>query len=409
MKNKPNRFISVVSILFASIFLSGLLHSQELEFTVLNSAGDWQAARDAAKKSGKNIFLDIYATWCGPCKMMDANVYTNASVAEYYNSNYINLKVDGETEFGLVLASKYKLTAYPSMFFLNPNEEKIIEIVGYRDPEALLNSGKTVAESGNRFMELNALYKKSGLSEKQNAEFMDLLLKFDRKDILAELAGNKIKSFTDSDILNPANKSILVMVPGDIESFPVKTIVQNADSIGISWGMQDLGQYLSQVFNLSMQKAIETRDEILMEKIANDFVPVFLKQNPDKIADAKLTTRKIYFSQLKDYEKYIQAVEKQFAEFGNKDPRFYYLESYYIVENQLFDPVLLNKAGEWLDKVIAVSPNFESFFLGSLINTYKQDFPTAKMWMQKAEGLAVTADQKKSLEELKNYLNGMAD
>ncbi len=56
----------------------------------------WTTVLAQAKKENKMIFLDAYATWCGPCKQMDSEVYTNSAVANFYNANFINVKYDME-------------------------------------------------------------------------------------------------------------------------------------------------------------------------------------------------------------------------------------------------------------------------------------------------------------------------
>src|ERR1700691_5176490 len=53
----------------------------------------WREVLQKAKKENKYVFVDCYATWCSPCKMMDKNVYTNDAVASYMNSRYISVKV----------------------------------------------------------------------------------------------------------------------------------------------------------------------------------------------------------------------------------------------------------------------------------------------------------------------------
>jgi thiol-disulfide isomerase/thioredoxin len=390
--------------LLAAVFTNIEAFSQEMELKVLKSSKDWEAAKIDAKNSGKDIFLDIYATWCGPCKMMESDVYTDPAVAVFFNSNYVNLKIDGESDFGLVLAAQYKLSAYPSLYFINSEEKLIYEAVGYREPDALILAGTAVKESGKRYLELSEIYNSSSLTPEQTEEFMGLLAKFEQKDILALLAADKIKSFTEADILNPANMAIIQAVGGDIESFPVKTAMHNADSMKNSWGEQDFNQFLSEAFNLSMQRATQDGDSALMEKIATEFIPVYMKANPDRIPEAQLTTRKIYYSEVKDWKNYIESVENHFRDFQNGNPRFLYLESYYIVENQLFEPELLNKANEWLEKIIAIHPDFESYFLAAIVNTYNNNSDATKKWMELAEGLAVSQDEKDSLEELKKFL-----
>jgi len=398
----------IVSVFILSAFcLTLATNAQELNFTVVKSKKDWDEAKENALKSGKDIFLDIYATWCGPCKMMDSDVYTVAEVGNFFNASYINLKVDGESDFGTVLASQYKLTAYPSMYFINSSEELLYEAVGYRAPEALIETGKLVKESGKRYMELNSKYSLSALSESETEEYMVLLGKFENKNILAALAAEKIKAFTESDILNPANKAILIAVAGDIESFPVQTVMKNAATLATSWGQEDLSQYLSSAFDLTMQRAAQNADSALMEKIAIQLVPVYMMGNPDRIPEAQLTTRKIYYSQLEEWENYILAVEKHYNQLPEGNIKFLYSEAYYVIENQLFNPALLTRCNEWLEKVIAVQPDFDSYFLTAIVNTYNEKPDVARSWIAKAESVTKTDDEKNSIEELKKFLDSL--
>jgi thioredoxin-related protein len=53
----------------------------------------WQQIKQKAKGENKYIFVDCYATWCGPCKLMDKEVYTNEKVGNFFNEHFVSLKV----------------------------------------------------------------------------------------------------------------------------------------------------------------------------------------------------------------------------------------------------------------------------------------------------------------------------
>ena len=82
MKNK-------LSILLAlCIFISFQAEGQG----VLFFPGTWKQAIAKAKTENKPLFVDFYTDWCGPCKKMDKEVFTDAKVAEFYNTNFITIQ-----------------------------------------------------------------------------------------------------------------------------------------------------------------------------------------------------------------------------------------------------------------------------------------------------------------------------
>lgn len=107
--------------------------------------GTWKEALAAAKKENKLIFLDIYATWCGPCKRLKSTTFSNSRVAKYFNEKFINVTLDGETGDGEILAEKYSITGYPSLFFINADGNVIAKGDGYMDADQLLTLAKSTA------------------------------------------------------------------------------------------------------------------------------------------------------------------------------------------------------------------------------------------------------------------------
>ncbi len=95
-----------------------------------------------AKAEKKLVFMDAYAAWCGPCKLMEKNVFTDKNVADYYNQNFINAHFDMEKGEGKTLAAKYGIRSYPTLLFLNGEGEIIGKELGYVKTEEFLALGK---------------------------------------------------------------------------------------------------------------------------------------------------------------------------------------------------------------------------------------------------------------------------
>lgn len=106
----------------------------------------WENALKEAKITGKPIFLNFHATWCAPCKLMKYRTFTNDKLAEYLNSNFINIRLDGEVGEGEALMEAFGLNAYPSTLFIGADGNLIWGKSGYLGPSELLKLAKQIAE-----------------------------------------------------------------------------------------------------------------------------------------------------------------------------------------------------------------------------------------------------------------------
>lgn len=96
-----------------------------------------QEALNKASSVGKMVFVDCYTEYCGPCKAMAALVFTLDSVADFFNSNFVNVKLDMLSEDGKQYENKYKIGAYPSFLLLNGKGELLYKFVGGKSAEYL--------------------------------------------------------------------------------------------------------------------------------------------------------------------------------------------------------------------------------------------------------------------------------
>lgn len=143
------------SIFFAAILIIGSIAFYAFNHPHVNFSndpaegiqfhrGNWTEALEKAKKENKLIFLDIYATWCGPCKRLKAKTFSDKIAAKFFNEHFINVSLDGETGEGAILAGKYNLTGYPSLFIIDAGGKLVTQTMGYQSPEELIGFGKSI-------------------------------------------------------------------------------------------------------------------------------------------------------------------------------------------------------------------------------------------------------------------------
>lgn len=74
---------------------------------------------EKASRTDQIVFMDIYTTWCAPCKLMDEYVFTDPDTKKFMDENFINYKVDAEKGNGQTVATMYGASTYPTLVFLD--------------------------------------------------------------------------------------------------------------------------------------------------------------------------------------------------------------------------------------------------------------------------------------------------
>lgn len=128
-----------------------------------------EEAVEANKKEPRKILIDVYTKWCGPCKMMMKNTFTNADVISYINANFYAVKFDAESPDAVTFKGQMfenpdynpetkgrngvhqfsralQVRAYPTIVYLDEGLNVIAPISGYRTPPQLELYLKLVAE-----------------------------------------------------------------------------------------------------------------------------------------------------------------------------------------------------------------------------------------------------------------------
>ena len=112
------------------------------------------------KKEPRKVFIDVYTTWCGPCKMMMKNTFSNKNVIKYVNANYYAVKFDAESgkdvtfkgnsyrnpgynPYGRGRNSQHQfaqalgVSSYPTVIYMDEELNIIAPIKGYQDPAGI--------------------------------------------------------------------------------------------------------------------------------------------------------------------------------------------------------------------------------------------------------------------------------
>lgn len=130
-------------ILFSMFCTSNAFAQKKAAKNEINfSTQNYQQVLFMAKENHKKIFVDAYATWCGPCKQLQRTTFRDAKAATYFNKNFVNISIDVEKGEGIALAKTWAIEGLPTLLILDENGKIIASHIGYVDGKGLVGFAK---------------------------------------------------------------------------------------------------------------------------------------------------------------------------------------------------------------------------------------------------------------------------
>ena len=123
----------VLALLYFGVLAMGSIYAQGIEFF----HGTYEEALQKARAEGKQIFVDVYTSWCGPCKMMAPAV---EKLAEEYEGRAVIGKLD--VEESMDIAGRYGVMNVPTLILFKDGRavERKVGLQSASDLRKLLDS-----------------------------------------------------------------------------------------------------------------------------------------------------------------------------------------------------------------------------------------------------------------------------
>ena len=373
---------------------------------------NWEKLKEKAKAENKHIFVDCFTTWCGPCTWMAENVFVKEEVGEFFNANFVNLKLQfDETENDSEdvkswyaesqrFAKDYQVAAYPTFLVFDPNGELVDKVVGGNEAKAFIETFKNTLIPEKQFITIKKKFE-SNISDLNSAKLV-LPKAIDLNDMqLANLAFNTIlEKLTIQELFESDNLENLVGLTQHegVNSKAFQLLYDNISLSSKAFEMRyrgDINEFLASVI---IQHDLNSQSDDLEESIEN-LSQKYPKLNfTNTLNDIKINNAFVN----QDWPTIVKLVDESIQNDSNIKAEVLNEYSWAIFEN-CNDNEVLKSALKW--SKMAVDKNGEGYIIDTYANLlYKLgDSKNAIIWQEKA--VANSGDDRR--EELVSTLDKM--
>lgn len=358
---------------FSIVFLSVLIHSNMLYGNINFENGTYDDIVTKAKITGKPVFIDVYGDYCTNCQYMEDNVFSNKNVAEIYNKNFINYKINAGKSENSSLKNKYEILFLPTLLFLSPEGELIKKHISRCSPEELtkvaneiLNSKKPAYDKTpikpnlNQQNIIESLYEKMSLGIPYNSELNEYIKK-------------------QENMLSMENRKLILDFAIDLENLAIDKLIEYLPYFKDNFNSKEINEKIKQAISISVERAGREGRHDLFEKAEK----IIAKVDLDNKEDFLFRTRFDYYSTIGDLKRLDQTCTDYLSRFDVSDPVIIYDIGVAYLKWFSETNKLLKVIG-WLKKSIAIENEYYNNLILAKLFEKTKNYTDAKSTVNEA-------------------------
>lgn len=349
-----------------------------------------------AKKENKLIFIDAYASWCGPCKMMERNVFTKKSVGDYFNTNFVNARFDMEKGEGREIAAKFGVRSYPTYLFLNGDGELVSQNFGYMEESLFLSMAQDVNSPNNKKGSLKDRFAKG----EKDPEFLINIMKLNSGsdfDFAKKASERYFENKKAADELSKEDIGYLLFFLKSSEDPNYKIFTARKAQIIQQLPEETYRQFdnqlkLAKIMEQSIDEKTKTINSAYFMKAAEPLVGTYdatLKLNQTKLA---------YYEQNANFPEYEKAALEYYKNSDSFEPNEL-LKAAWVFSEHIKNPASLKKAAEWAEKSVMRGETSENTYILAKLYFLTGNMEMAKTYAEMAKKIAIQSGKDASLSE----------
>lgn len=315
--------------------------------------GTWEEALEKAEKEDKLIFVDAYTTWCGPCKRMSKMVFTEAAVGDFYNKNFINMKIDMEKPDGRKFQKKYPVAAFPTLYYISGDGEVAHVTKGGKNPEQFIQLGQMAIKKNDKSGDFEEEYNKGKRDYELVYGYVKALNAAGKPSL--KIANDYLKS--QKDLTTPENLKFILEATTEADSRIFDMLVKNKTAIAGLTSEEAVNERIEAACLRTANKAIEYKYFDLITEAADK-----LKVHQPKKAEAFLITQSMrYHAADQEPEAYLKSAD-ELAKIYKKNPEELHKLSVTLVREFGKNPKALKQAEKYAKSAAGSGTDIAYYF-----------------------------------------------
>jgi thioredoxin-related protein len=338
-----------------------------------------------AKSENKPLVLFFYASWCPHCGVMKREVFTDATVVDFYSKNFVCMAVDVESEYGKELKTKFqnkfRVNSFPTFAFLDANETLLYCTSGELKKDKFLSEGNEVLLPVNQLPNM----KNDFLADSSNSDKCMKYVSNLRKAGLdpTPIAQKYWSTLNEEQKLTEQNWRIFANGIQNFDTDEFRFVIQNKETYSKIISAKRVEKKFVYTISETLKPFVEKADTLNYNKkrfIAESF--------QIRKIDSLLYRLDIQLAiQTNNWKKYQRITTNNVEKFSWNDPAFLYdvCDTYF---HNISDKKGLLLAINWGKHVLDFGESIDKYVLLTNISLKLNDYKMAKDFATKGKAFA---------------------
>jgi len=343
------RIITLISLIF---FCISLTYAQSEKKSGINFRDiTFNEAIAQSKIEHLPIFLNGFASWCHFCEFMKDSVYTDKEIGDYFNKNFISIKLDLEKE-GKELNNKLRASSFPQIVFFDSTGEVLHRVAGQKQKAAFLQLGKDALDPIKQFRTYDNKYKMRKLSDDEAPIYFRLLSGAAIE--YQPTINNYLMRVPDSSFTSINTWRIINEFLRDVDMPSMNKFMEFRSGFAKKYTTDSVDNRILANYNASLMMLVQKLDTITYNSMIEKLKVSKLDLAPKVIAYAEINKNKLK----SNWTEYQRLAPSFIEEFCKTDHRRMNEIAYTIYERGQGTPILEQAEG-WSKRCIAMVDNYK--------------------------------------------------